>query len=644
MKNLLLLLLLVASNCLGQVKEIGNLSVRNVPEIPSATTDLLERYNNIRSASLSGILRAESGMLIVTRFGETNQVHLVKTPMGTREQITFDKEPINGGSICPDTTRNGFIFSRDIGGSENFQLYYFNLKDRSRKLLTDGKSRNGSARWNFAGTKIAYTSNRNNPADMDIYVSTLDAPESARVVLQCKGGGWSITDWSRDDKRMILREGISVNRSNLYLFELESGELTLLNDSSKIISYGSAFFNAAGTGIFIESDEGREFSYLRYYDLMKNSYNWSLPDLKWDIDGVTYNLPRTKIIFSLNANGYSEMYTLDPATFKHEKMKGFPEGIIGNYGFSTDNKKLYFSYSASNQPADVYEYDLTSAAIQRWTKSETGDMDPKSFVSCSTISYPTFDKVDGKPRMVPALLYKPEAKAGKKHPVLISIHGGPESQSKPSFNPNTQHYVRDLGFAVLVPNVRGSTGYGKTYTTLDNGFLRLDAVKDIGALLDWIATQPDLDADRVAVMGGSYGGTMVLMCMTELGDRIRCGVDLFGSSNLVTFLKNTSSYRRDLRRVEYGDERDPEMEKFLQKIAPLNHLEKFTKPIFIYQGKNDPRVPLSESDQIVDALDSKGKPVWYVMAKDEGHGLAKKVNREYTYAAISMFLMEFLGK
>ncbi|MBP6334439.1 MAG: S9 family peptidase [Bacteroidia bacterium] len=628
----------------AQRVEVGNLVTENIPEIPASIKEELDRYNNIRTASFSGWLKKEKGMLIVTRFAETNQIHLVREPMGDRKQITFEKEPLNWASVCPDSTRNGFIFGKDIGGNENFQFYYYDLEKSEKKLLTDGKSRHGSLAWSYSGKRFAFTSNKRNPADMDFYLTDFDTPEKATMILERKGGGWGISDWSPDEKRMILQEYISVNKSNIYIFNLESKELTLINDSSKQVAFSEAFFSVDGNGIFLVSDEGREFAHLRYYDLTKKSYTWSLPEMGWNVQGVAYNRQRTRLIFRLNKNGYSEMFTMDPKGFEYKKMTGFPDGIVGNFSFSRDGKLAAYNLQAANQGGDVYVYDLATSLSTRWTESEAGDLNRKEFVTCAPIYYSSFDSVDAKPRQIPALIYKPKGQSGKKLPVLISIHGGPESQSTPTFNSNTQFLLKNLEIAIVVPNVRGSTGYGKTFTQLDNGFLRLNSVKDIESLINWIRTQPDLDTSRVAVMGGSYGGTMVLMCMTELGHRIRCGVDLFGSSNLNTFLKNTSSYRQDLRRVEYGDERDPEMYKFLERIAPLNNLDRFTKPIFIYQGKNDPRVPLSESEQIVEALKKKGSPVWYVMAKDEGHGLAKKATREYTNAAIALFLQEYLIK
>jgi dipeptidyl aminopeptidase/acylaminoacyl peptidase len=285
--------------------------------------------------------------------------------------------------------------------------------------------------------------------------------------------------------------------------------------------------------------------------------------------------------------------------------------------------------------------ELGSKQLQRWTQSEVGGLDTSKFVAPTLVRYPTFDQTDGDARnksrrTIPAFLYKP-ANARGKLPVIINIHGGPESQSTPAFSANTQFLTNELGVAVLVPNVRGSSGYGKSYLALDNAAKREDSVKDIGALLDWIATQPDLDASRVGVMGGSYGGYMVLASLMHYSDRIKAGIDVVGISDFVTFLNNTESYRRDLRRAEYGDERDAQMRAFLEKISPTANAKNITIPLFVAQGANDPRVPASEAAQIVRTVRGNGGDVWFVEFKDEGHGFRKKPNVDYFRAATMLF-------
>jgi dipeptidyl aminopeptidase/acylaminoacyl peptidase len=266
-------------------------------------------------------------------------------------------------------------------------------------------------------------------------------------------------------------------------------------------------------------------------------------------------------------------------------------------------------------------------------------LNSESFATPQLITWKSFDK-----RTISGFLYRPAATFAGKRPVIIEIHGGPEGQARPEFLGQENYFLNELGVAMIFPNVRGSSGFGKTFLKLDNGFKREDSYKDIAALLDWVKAQPDLDSERVMVAGGSYGGHMTLAIAAFYPERIRCAVDVVGISNLVTFLENTSGYRQDLRRAEYGDERDPKMRRFMLQIAPLNNSGKIRKPLFIVQGANDPRVPLSEAEQMRDTLKKAGVPVWYLVAKDEGHGFTKKGNRDFQFDATVMFIKEFLLK
>jgi dipeptidyl aminopeptidase/acylaminoacyl peptidase len=277
--------------------------------------------------------------------------------------------------------------------------------------------------------------------------------------------------------------------------------------------------------------------------------------------------------------------------------------------------------------------------LERWTNSETA-VKTDAFPQAELVKWKSFDGKE-----ISGFLYRPPAsKFPGKRPVLVVIHGGPEGQSQPTFLGRGNYYLNELGIALIYPNVRGSTGYGKTFSLLDNGFQREDTYKDISALFDWIGGKTDLDASRICVTGGSYGGHMTLAVSTFYSDHIKCSVDIVGMSNLVTFLEHTEAYRRDLRRVEYGDERDPKMHDFLEKIAPMNNIEKIKKPMMVVAGRNDPRVPVSESQQIADALKKQGTPVWFLIGKDEGHGFRKKVNQDYQFYATVEFLKEYLLK
>lgn len=643
MKKIFFLLILAFSSIVAsaQRKPIGNLLVESIPDIPTQLKEKWEQYQNIRGAGFSDWDVTGNGIYISTRFADVAQIHHVNSAGAYREQVTFYKEPIGAANVCPNPNSDGFLFSKDNGGNENFQIYYFDRKSGNTTLITDGKSRNGNATWNKKGDKISFISNKRNGKDLDFYVTPLSNPSETQLVLENAGGGWNVSDWSDDETQMIVRNGISANQSNIYLLNTATKKLSLLNISEKIIAYSNIKFSKNGKGIYWLSDEDSEFSGLWYYDFTGKKAR-KITNLNWDIEQFSLSDDGSSLVFIVNEGGYYNANLLDTKTNKYQLLN-IPKGVITNVDFNKDNKRIAFTISTSTAPNDVYVYDISKNSSDRWTFSEVGGLNTSNFVDCSLIDFPTFDKdeLTGKTRRVPSFIYKPRNATGK-IPVVIEIHGGPEGQTLPNFTARRQFWANELGFAVLVPNVRGSTGYGKTYLKLDNGMLRENSVKDIGALLDWIATQPDLDTSRIAVFGGSYGGYMSLACMTNYNNRLRCGVDLFGISNFVTFLKNTSSYRADLRRAEYGDERDPVMAAFMQKISPLTNINNITKPMFIFQGENDPRVPLSESEQMLEQLKKNGVTSWYVRAKDEGHGIAKKANADYTYAAIALFLKTFL--
>jgi protease II len=620
--------------------EVGNLVLENIPEIPANLQERLLQYQNVRGASFVDWDPLGKGILISTRFAETSQFHLVEKPLGMRKQITFFNEPVGGGNFCTDTNTYGFLFTKDIGGSEFSQIFYFDMENGTYKMLTDGVSRNGAANWSHKGDKFTFYSTKRNGRDWDVYMADIKNPDQAEAVLE-KEGLWIAVDWSPDDSKLLILNYISANESYYHVLDLGTKELTQMNPSDEKIAYGGALFSKDGKGIYMTSDEGSEFQNLYYYDLKTKKKTLLSGGILWDVNDFTLSDDGKFLAFVVNDDGISKLHMLNLKTNQKIKLPELPIGQIYFISFSPDNQRFSLVLNKPDSPGDVYILDLNTNEMERWTESEVGGLNTANFISPELIHYPTFDKVDGKPRMIPAFVYKPKANKGP-YPIVIDIHGGPEGQELPYFSSTNQFWLNELGAAIIAPNVRGSSGYGKSYLKLDNNYKREDSVKDIGKLLDWIATQPDLDASRVAVIGGSYGGYMVLASMTHYNDRLRCAVDLVGISNFVTFLKNTQDYRRDLRRVEYGDERDPKMAEFLNRISPTTNAHKITKPLFVIQGLNDPRVPASEAEQIVSEVRNNGGDVWYMLAKDEGHGFRKKTNRDYYTAAVVLFFEKYL--
>jgi dipeptidyl aminopeptidase/acylaminoacyl peptidase len=614
-----------------------NLVVEGIPEIPLSLVERVNRYTEFRGAGLSSWHPTRREMLISTRFCNTSQIHAVKSPLGARRQLTFFSEPPSGASYQP-TKGDYFVFSRDVGGNEFNQNYRYDGASGDITLLTDGKSRNSRGIWSSAGDRMAYTSTRRTGKDNDIYIIDPRNPASDRLLATVEGGGWSPLDWSPDDRQLLVGEFVSVNESYLWLFDLATGNKTLLTPKGgkEPVSYGGAAFSKDGKGLYLVSDRESEFQRLAYYDFASKRYTYLSSSIRWDVEDFDLSEDGKLLAFVTNEDGISVLHLLDTRTRREKQLPKLPTGLIFRLNWHPNSKELGFSLVSARSTADVYSLDIASNRVERWTESE-GGIDPTTFSEPELVRWKSFDG-----KTISGFLYRPPATFSSKRPVIIDIHGGPESQSRPVFQGRDNFLLNELGVALLLPNVRGSSGYGKTFLKLDNGYLREDAVKDIGALLDWIGKQPGLDADRILVTGGSYGGYMSLAAATTYSDRIRAAINIVGISNFVTFLERTEGYRRDLRRVEYGDERDPKMREFLTRISPLTNADKIQKPLFVVHGKNDPRVPLNEAEQIVATVRKSNVPVWYLMAKNEGHGFAKKENVDFEFYATVLFIQKFL--
>ncbi len=635
------MLAFLLSLALAAPRTEGALVIDGVPPIPAEVSERTQQYGNTRGATLFDWAPDGSGVLIGTRFGETTQAHFVAGPGADRRQLTFFDEPVAGASFDPGGDGRSIVVSRDVGGREDWQIYRYDLRDGRATLLTDGgASRNERGAWANAGGRFAFTSNRRNKTDFDIYVME---PTGPRLVKETQGD-WSLLAWSPGDERLLVRHEVSITRATLHVLDLATGALRDLDRPGAEVAWrGGAVFLSDDT-VLAATDDGQDFLRLVRIDLKTGKRTVLTGDVPWDVEALALSKDRTRVAYAVNEGGRSTLYTAPASDPAKRTRVALPPGVIGGVRWAPSGDRLAVSLSTATSPSDVHVVE--SGKVTRWTASEVGGLDPARFVAPELVSVSSFDGTK-----VPMFVYRPAPKAPPKDgsapkpaPVVLRIHGGPEAQARDGFDPFAQYLVGELGVAVIAPNVRGSNGYGRKYVSMDNGKRREDAVKDIGAILDWIATRPELDKDRVAVMGASYGGYMTLASLVHYADRLRCGVDTVGISNFVSFLENTESYRRDLRRVEYGDERDPAMRAFLQSISPSTNAARIRDPLFVVQGKNDPRVPMSEAEQIVATVRNNGGTVWYLLANDEGHGFRRKSNRDYLDDAVTLFFQEHLLK
>jgi dipeptidyl aminopeptidase/acylaminoacyl peptidase len=608
----------------------GELRLENVPEAGADVSDRLRQYVNTRSASFVDWL-PDGGALILTRFGDTAQIHRVGRPMGARTQLTFFEERIAGASVRPGTGE--IVFVCDIGGNENFGGYVLDPNTGRATQMTEPNTRNSGFIWSDDGRQVAWAFVPNTEPNYDIHVADPNTPGSRRRVLEGEGALRPL-DYSSDGQRLLLGRYISASESELLVLDLSSGQETQLTPDLEV-AYGGGEFTPDGRAVVTTSDENSDFSRLVRIDLTNGARTVLTPDLNWDVESFDLSPDGRVIAYTVNEAGQSSLRLMDLRTRRALASPSLPAGIVSGVRFDNQNRRIGFTLNSSTAPGDVYSWDLRARQLIRWTQSETGGIPPTTFVEPELIGWRSFDGRD-----ISGYLYRPRT-AGP-HPVIINIHGGPESQFRPGFSSTIQYWVNELGVAVIAPNVRGSSGYGQQFLALDNGERREGAVRDIGALLDWIDAEASLDKDRVLVYGGSYGGYMVLASMVHYNDRLAGGVDIVGISNFVSFLENTSGYRRNLRRAEYGDERDPEMRAVFDRISPLNNMSRVNRPLFVIHGYNDPRVPVSEAEQVLAAVRANGGEAWLMIAMNEGHGFARRENQEAQREAETMFLRRVL--
>lgn len=614
-------------------RTIGAATLENVPAIPAEVADAVSRYQQSRSAAVADW--AEDGsLLILTRFGTTAQLHRVAGPRMDRRQLTFASEPIAGARSIPGSPL--ILYGRDTGGDEWFQLYTLGADGRSVRLTEPG-TRNDGPVASRDGRRVYWSRSVKGSGDYDILSADPNDPATRTVVLKGQGA-MTVDDVSPDGRTLLLSRVVSNREQKLFTMPAIGGALTEVAAGPPALLEGARFARN-GRSVLAISDRNSDVKRLVEFDLARGRMTPVSPAAKWNVEDFDLSDDGRVLAYATNEDGYSKVVVQDFATRRALPQPTLPAGVVGGLKLSRDGRRLAIGMAQPTAPGDVWAWDVDAGRLDRWTESEIGPIDRAALPEPKLVRFRSFDGLS-----VPAFVYRPKtAAAGARTPVLISIHGGPEAQARPGWSPLTASFVETLGATVIVPNVRGSDGYGTKYLNLDNAEKREDSVRDIGALLDWIATQPDLDASRVAVIGGSYGGYMSLATMTHYSDRLAGGVDLFGIGDWTTFLEKTEAYRRDNRRAEYGDERTPAMKAVFARISPRANVAKITKPMLIEQGANDPRVPRAESEQMVAALRARGVPVSYLLFADEGHGWRKKPNSDLSLQVETVFLRRVLG-
>jgi dipeptidyl aminopeptidase/acylaminoacyl peptidase len=617
--------------------ERGNLVFDEIPDAPAELADKLDAYLGGREASPLG-WSPNGQLLIATRFADVEQLHVVEKPDGARRQITFNHEPITVAAFSPDPARTAVCYLQDVGGSDDSQLYYQRLGEPTARLLTDGKSHNGGPIWSNSGREIAFFTTARDGQSYDIDV--VDPEAGALPHLALAGDATAALyplDWSPDDRKLLVLKSVSSAEAYLYVVDLSTGQKREVDPAPGKVGIGGAKFSRDGQGVYLISDRDGEFRKLRYANLFTAERSVTSEHIPWDIQEIAISRDGRYLAFVSNEGGSDKLNLIDLRAHQDLTPPRLPfPGLVDHLNFDPDGKRLAFGYAAANSPHDAYVYDVAAGRSEAWTRSELGAIDPQKLVTPRLTQFPTFDRDGSRERQVPVYVYQPAAPGP--HPALLLLHDGPDAQFRPGFDPWIQYVVNELGFAVVAPNIRGSSGYGKSYAALDNGTLRDDAVKDVGALIVWVDSQAAFDSKHVVVAGNFYGGYLALAALVNFGDRLRGAVDLSGISDFVEFLADAAPHRRNLARAEFGDERDPDMRAFLRRISPLTNADRIARPLLVAHGRNDPGVRMSEPEHLVNRLRGRGVKVWYLVASDEGHGFQKKQNRDAYYRTFAQFL------
>lgn len=616
----------------------SGLVLDGVPVPSAALRAAVAPYLEYRVVQLEDWHPVRRDVLVSTRLGDGPQLHRVRLPGGRLEALTSMRALVRGGMYQPPRGE-GLLVVSDWGGSEAYQFDWLEVGEGRWSSLTDGRSRHLGPRWSRSGGWLAYTSTKRNGVDTDLYVMDPRRPEEARMVAAPGGSGWVVLDGSPDERRWLVLSWVSITESYLHEFEMETGARRLLTPLVEGgVAYGGGRYLPDGRSLISATDRGGEYRTLRWLDLETGEWRSLGVEGEGDVEQWDLSVDGRWLGWMENRGGASVARVMDLRTGEEKRVPPLPVGVVTGLKWHPRRAELGCTLRTARMPGEVRSYDVRVGTWTRWTEDGSGARRGWTPVEPERMEVRGADGLE-----LTGWLYRPK---GERHvgprPVLISFHGGPEGQARPGNLGRWNYLVEELGVAVLFPNVRGSAGFGRTFLSLDDGRKREDAVRDIGAFLDGVRADVGLDAERVAVQGASYGGYMALMALGRYGDRLRCGVSVAGIARIRTFLEATPEYRRDQRRVEYGDERDPEMAAFLDSISPLSQSSPIRRPLLVAQGANDPRVVVGEAEALVEGMREAGVEVEYLLARDEGHGFVGKANGDFLFLTMAAFLEKHL--
>ena len=608
----------------------GTLVFDGIPPADATLASRLRQYEQWRQALFLDWL-PDGSMLVATRFGAHEQVHRVTSALGMRDQLTFGDGSVTAARASQKGS--GFVFVRQVDGHP--QLYYYAGAGVAR-ALTQGSYLHGSPVWSHDGKQVAFYGTDRTGVNDDVYVADIAAQARPRLAVAGSTGSWRPLDWSQDDSKLLLLNALSPEKSALYVAQVSTGALTPVALPQSRIT--AASFAPDGVGFYVICDAQSDYEQLLYYNPITRITRRVSADVPWDVEAFAVGAGGHYVAYVVNEDGRSRLTVLDTLRNVEFKPPGLQDGRIENIRFDDTGTKLGFSYESPRSPRDAYVYDAARASLQRWTHSEIGPLDPAGLARAQLVHYPTWDRQGLNRRTLSAYVYLPRGPSPC--PVLIALPGGRElhSQFRPGWNPFIQFAVNDLGYAVIAPNVRGSSGYGKAFRRLDGGKLRDDAVRDVGALLVWIGLQPGLDSHRVAVMGHAYGGFLALASLATYGDHLRGAIDVAGIANLVDYVGHSPAAERAQRIADFGNVQESDMRAFLDRISPLDNVALIHRPVLIVQGLDAPGSRAADSQQLVWRLRSEGNQAWYLSATDAGNDFTTPADRQAYLQTAAQFL------